>query len=173
MVTVTPEPDWTARLGETAQLLGVPVWTTHRDLYGVKFDLMFSCFYDRLIPGDLLAECNYPLNLHAAPLPKYRGVRPINWALKNGEREHGVTIHRMDIGIDDGPIYGRTKFSIWPEIEEVEDVYRRCLRYGWELFCDVIPRVKEITPERQDHSISSINFSKDNDLLGDRVGWHR
>ena len=42
---------------------------------------------------NFIDSCKNIINLHNSPLPKYRGVRPINWALKNGEHSHGVTIH--------------------------------------------------------------------------------
>ena len=48
----------------------------------------------------------YPtLNVHLAPLPRYRGRHPLHWALINGESEFGVTIHRMTAKIDGGDIY--------------------------------------------------------------------
>ena len=48
----------------------------------------------------------YPtLNVHLAPLPRYRGRHPLHWALINGESEFGVTIHRMTAEIDGGDIY--------------------------------------------------------------------
>jgi methionyl-tRNA formyltransferase len=44
------------------------------------------------------------LNVHSALLPKYRGMLPTFWAMLNGERETGVTVHRMVEGIDGGDI---------------------------------------------------------------------
>jgi methionyl-tRNA formyltransferase len=44
------------------------------------------------------------LNVHSALLPKYRGMLPTFWAIVNGERETGVTVHRMVEGIDGGDI---------------------------------------------------------------------
>ena len=43
-------------------------------------------------------------NINNSPLPKYRGVNPIKWALKIGEDIHGVPLHLIDEGIDTGPI---------------------------------------------------------------------
>ncbi|MFC1745567.1 methionyl-tRNA formyltransferase [Candidatus Riflebacteria bacterium] len=44
------------------------------------------------------------INAHIAPLPFYRGRAPLNWAIINGERRHGLTVHIVDKGIDTGPI---------------------------------------------------------------------
>ena len=51
-------------------------------------------------------------NLHASLLPKYRGAAPINWAIINGERETGVTVMKMDEGMDSGDILLQDKWPI-------------------------------------------------------------
>ena len=45
-----------------------------------------------------------PFNVHASLLPKLRGAAPIQWAIINGERQTGVSIMRMEAGLDTGPV---------------------------------------------------------------------
>jgi len=45
------------------------------------------------------------LNIHPAPLPRYRGRHPMHWALINGEKEFAISIHKMEKEIDTGEIY--------------------------------------------------------------------
>ena len=52
------------------------------------------------------------LNLHTALLPKYRGLMPSFWVLKNKERQTGVSVFFVDEGIDSGPILVQKKISI-------------------------------------------------------------
>lgn len=52
------------------------------------------------------------LNVHLAPLPRYRGRHPLPWALINGEDTFGVTIHQMTDVIDGGDIYWQRQISI-------------------------------------------------------------
>jgi len=52
------------------------------------------------------------LNLHAGRLPQYRGGSPLNWQLINGEVFAGLTVIRVDAGIDTGPIMAETNFPI-------------------------------------------------------------
>jgi methionyl-tRNA formyltransferase len=52
------------------------------------------------------------LNLHTALLPKYRGLMPSFWVLKNRERETGVSVFYIDEGIDSGPILVQERFEI-------------------------------------------------------------
>ena len=52
------------------------------------------------------------LNLHTALLPKYRGLMPSFWVLKNGETQTGVSVFYVDEGIDSGPILVQQKIDI-------------------------------------------------------------
>ena len=140
----------------------------YRTAEGWTTDLAVSIFYDRIIKDWFIRKCHRILNLHNGPLPRYRGVSPINWALKNGENEHGVTIHEITPGIDDGPIVGQIKYSIYPEFDEVIDVYNRGIEYGWTLFQQTMPMMQKIKPRPQNHS-EALYYNKDqNALLGER-----
>src|SRR5207244_10220237 len=61
--------------------------------------------YGQILPKQILdlppLGC---LNVHASLLPKYRGAAPIQWAILNDEHETGVTIMKMDEGLDTGDI---------------------------------------------------------------------
>lgn len=51
-------------------------------------------------------------NLHASLLPRWRGANPIAWAIRAGDAQTGVTLMRMDQGIDTGPIVAQTAIPI-------------------------------------------------------------
>jgi len=53
-------------------------------------------------------------NLHYSLLPKYRGAAPVQWALINGETETGVTLFKLDEGMDTGPVAGIARCVIEP-----------------------------------------------------------
>lgn len=175
VVPVIPEPKWTDSLSAWAKEHGVPLVESghYKDIPGVRdegwrIDLAFSVFYDRIIKPWFIDQCGRILNLHNGPLPRYRGVSPINWALKNEERMHGVTIHEITPGIDDGPIVSQVLYSIYPEFDEVVDAYRRGLEYGWTLFEQTMPILDKIKAEPQDESKALYYDSSKNHLLGDR-----
>jgi methionyl-tRNA formyltransferase len=125
-------------------------------------------FYDRIIKAWFIDKCKKILNLHNAPLPKYRGVSPINWALKNEESEHGVTIHEITPGIDDGPIVAQVKYAIYPEFDEVITVYNRAQEFGWTLLEQTMPILDKIQAKPQDHAVATYYNKEQNALLGDR-----
>lgn len=178
IVPVSPEPAWTQSFAGWGRRQGVPVIESghYKDLPEVStsdwtVDLAISVFYDKIIKAWFIDKCKKIINLHNGPLPKYRGVSPINWALKNGEREHGVTIHEITPGIDDGPIVGQLKYSIYPEFDEVIDVYRRAIEYGWALFQQTIPLIDKIKPRPQDDFQATYFSKQGNPLLGERSGF--
>jgi methionyl-tRNA formyltransferase len=175
VVPVVPEPTWTESLVEWASAQGVPVVESGhwRDLPGVSHDLGISVFYDRILPVASIARFDRLLNLHNGPLPRYRGVSPINWALKNGEATHGVTIHEVTQGIDSGPIVAKLEYSIYPEFDEVADVYTRALEYGWVLFTQTMPILDRIQARPQDEAQTTYYSARDNELLEERSSFTR
>ncbi|HOZ45110.1 MAG TPA: formyltransferase family protein [Candidatus Hydrogenedentes bacterium] len=175
VVPVIPEPKWTASLKEWADAHGVPtVDSGHfKDIPGVEvedwtIDLAFSCFYDRIIKKWFIDKCGRILNLHNAPLPKYRGVSPINWALKNEEPMHGVTIHEITPGIDDGPVVSQVQYSLYPAFDEVKTVYGRALEFAWTLFQQTMPMLDQIVARPQDNAQATYYSAKENHLLQER-----
>jgi methionyl-tRNA formyltransferase len=175
VVPVVPEPTWTESFQQWAQEAGVPVVESghYRDLDVGQVDLAVSVFYDKILKADFIDACGRVLNIHNSPLPKYRGVSPINWALKNGERMHGVTIHEITPGIDDGPVVAQVQYSVYPDFDEVVEVYNRALEYAWTLFEQTMPNLDRIEAAPQDDAAASYYATSDNDALGDRRGFTR
>lgn len=174
VVPVVPEPSWCESLSRWANEKDLEVISSgdYRDIKG-KIDLALSVFYEKIISQAFIDKCNKIINLHNSPLPKYRGVRPINWALKNEERRHGVTIHEITRGIDEGPIYGQITYPIYPDVEEVEDVYEKSKKYGWDLFQEVFPHINSITPYQQNHKEATYYSNETIKNLGDRSDFKR
>lgn len=180
IVPVVPEPPWTDSLIAWANTHGVPYVASghYKDLEHIKdrdrtLGLAFSVFYDKIIREWFIAHCARILNLHNGPLPRYRGVSPINWALKNNEPNHGVTIHEITPGIDDGPVVAQLEYSIYPEFDEVRDVYERALAYGWVLFQQTMPLLARIRARPQDEALATYYSAKENYLLGERHSFTR
>jgi methionyl-tRNA formyltransferase len=179
LVPVIPEPTWAESLKDWGKSNGIRMIESghYKDLpeieAGQPLEFVMSVFYDKIIKAWFIEKCNRILNLHNGPLPKYRGVSPINWALKNEESEHGVTIHEITPGIDDGPIIGQVKYSIYPDFDEVVDVYNRSLEYGWVLFQQTLPLLDRIAPRTQKDSEASYYSRLDNPRLGERSNFTR
>ncbi|MFF8845881.1 formyltransferase family protein [Streptomyces sp. NPDC015127] len=178
--TVIPnsvEPEWEIRLSDcvverwpTTRILRSGDW---RELEPGRCDLVFSVLYDKIVGPSLVDATETIINCHPGRLPHYRGARPVNWALRNGESMHGVTIHVIDSGIDSGPVLAEALFSIWPDIDEVRDVWERSMRHAQLLISDTLPRLGRITPRQQDESAAVTHYRRDSGALGDRSDWTR
>ncbi|QXV57450.1 formyltransferase family protein [Amycolatopsis sp. TNS106] len=173
----TPEPDWDISLSRAVEqnwphtrVLRSGDW---RDLEPGRCDLVFSVLYDKIIGSSLIDSTPHILNCHPGRLPAYRGARPVNWALHNRDTLAGITIHVIDTGIDSGPVLAEALFSIWPDVDEVADVWSRAMEHGRRLITDTLPRLDAITPTPQDETKATTHYRRDSHLLGDRDGWTR
>ncbi len=77
------------------------------------------------------------INVHASLLPKYRGAAPINWALIAGETETGVTIMRIEEGMDAGPMLLQRAISIAPE-DDAGTLHDRLAEVGASALADAL-----------------------------------
>ena len=79
-------------------------------------DFVFSFYYRRMLPPELLAAARRgAFNLHGSLLPKYRGRAPVNWAVLKGETETGATLHEMVAKPDAGRIVDQEPVPIGPD----------------------------------------------------------
>ncbi len=83
-------------------------------------DLILVCSYTMLLPDAVLRVPRLgAVNVHGGLLPQYRGPHVTQWAIINGERETGVTLHYMDGGFDTGPIIAQRSVAIAPDADAV------------------------------------------------------
>jgi methionyl-tRNA formyltransferase len=80
------------------------------------------------------------LNVHTALLPRYRGLMPTFWAMKNGERETGVSVFLIDEGIDSGPILVQKHLEIGDRT--LDDLIRDTKRMGMEALIEAIDLIE-------------------------------
>lgn len=76
-------------------------------------ELIITCAYGQIVPKIILDAPKYGcLNVHASLLPKFRGGAPIHWSIIRGEKETGVTLMHMDVGMDSGDMIAKRSVSI-------------------------------------------------------------
>ncbi len=98
------------------------------------------------------------INVHASLLPRYRGAAPIHWAIINGERKTGVTIMKMDAGMDTGDMLDKAEVDIL-EDDDVESLSNILSVQGADLLLRTLDRVERddaIRGEPQDHSQATV-----------------
>jgi methionyl-tRNA formyltransferase len=85
------------------------------------FDTLVVAAYGQILrPDTLYAARHGAYNVHASLLPKYRGAAPVERVIMNGETETGVTIMKMDEGLDTGPTALQIPIRIPPEMNAGE-----------------------------------------------------
>lgn len=107
-------------------------------LEGIAPDAILVVAYGRIIPKWMLELPIYGnLNLHGSLLPKYRGAAPVQWAVANGEPETGVTIMRLDEGLDTGPMLTQRAMALAPD-QTAADVFPLLAEMGAALMVEVL-----------------------------------
>ena len=93
-------------------------------------DVALVVAYGRILPKDVLDGPRLGcVNVHASLLPKYRGAAPITWAVVHGETESGVTLMKLDEGMDTGPTFARMETPVGPD-ETAGELSERLARIG-------------------------------------------
>ena len=108
-------------VGEAAAELGLPVLRPERiraaqsvaEVLALEPDVLVVAAYGQIIPAVLLDTPPHGgVNVHGSVLPRWRGAAPVAAAILAGDPTTGVSIMRMDAGLDTGPVYTTTEIAI-------------------------------------------------------------
>jgi len=106
-------------------------------------DLIVVVAYGHILPKSILAIPRIGcVNVHASLLPRYRGAAPINWAVARGETVTGITIMRMDEGMDTGPMLHAREMPIGEE-DTAETMFAKLSILGAEALREALRRLQE------------------------------
>ncbi len=102
-------------------------------------DLILVAAYGQLLPRTLLEIPRLGcLNVHTSLLPRWRGAAPIQWAIASGDPETGVSLMRMDEGLDTGPVLAIRRTRIG-DTDTSASLHDRLARLGVDLIREEIP----------------------------------
>ncbi len=108
-----------------------------------RVDVALVVAYGRILPRDVLEGPRLGcVNVHASLLPKYRGAAPVTWAVVAGETESGVTLMKLDEGMDTGPTFARVATPVGPD-ETAGELSERLARLGADAVSEWLPRYVE------------------------------
>jgi methionyl-tRNA formyltransferase len=174
VVAVVTQPDRPAGRGgklqspavkELAIARGLPVLQPAKlrdgvlagELAALAPDLFVVVAYGRILPPDLLAVPKLgPWNVHASILPKFRGAAPIQWSVIRGEAMTGVTIMRMEEGLDTGPVAALATDPIQAD-DTAGTLAKRLAPLGARLLVETLPRIVDgtVALRKQDHNAAT------------------
>ena len=84
-------------------------------------------YFVPILPREVYSLARWAINLHPSMLPKYRGGRPLFWAIWDGEEVAGCSVHLLEDRVDAGPVLAQAEFPIPDGVRQTE-----LLRYAEE-----------------------------------------
>lgn len=148
-----------------------PLWIER--IAKLNSDYLFSFYYRNLLAEPLLAVARKgAFNLHGSLLPTYRGRAPANWVLVNGEKETGVTLHRMVKRADAGAIVAQQRVAI-ERSDTALTLHGKLREAASSLLRDTLPQLIQgkINETAQDESKATVfgrRTAADGKLLWDK-----
>ena len=135
-------------------------------------DLIVVIAYGQILPRAILELPKYGcLNVHTSLLPKYRGAAPIQWAILEDEPETGVTIMKMDEGLDTGDIVSVVKTSIAPE-DNASTLHDRLGKLGADLLLRTIPDYAAGKVTMQKQPAEGTSYARKIKKEDGRIDWN-
>lgn len=115
-----------------------------------KPEIVITIAYGRLIPVELLDIPKFGwINVHFSLLPRWRGAAPVQWAILSGDKQTGITVFKLDKGMDTGPVYLEQITPI-DDKENSDEVLNRLSQIGSDLALRSIELISEgVTPMPQ------------------------
>ena len=108
-----------------------------------KIDFIVLAGFMRILGTNFIR--NFPnkiLNIHPSLLPKYPGLNTHKKVLENKDKEHGVTVHLVDEGLDSGPIIGSMKLKVI-DGEKESDLERRIHKIEHYIYPKILSEFQE------------------------------
>ncbi len=175
------EPRWFPSVAELARSKGIEplVADDPRDpavlarLEAARPDLLFSFYYRGILPRKLLDLPRLgAFNIHGSLLPKYRGRAPVNWAVLQGEKATGATLHWMIEKADSGDIVDQQEVPIGPD-DTAFDVQRRVSAAAVQVLERRLEQLKSgSAPRRPQKEAEATTFGRRGPEDG-RIDWTR
>jgi methionyl-tRNA formyltransferase len=127
-------------------------------LTGLSFDWLFSIANLSVIPQAVLDQAaRGAINFHDGPLPRHAGLNSPVWAILAREKQHGVTWHMIEGGIDEGDIVKQQLFEMAPN-ETALTLNTRCYEAAMESFSEMLVDLHGPGPQRQPQDLSQRSY---------------
>jgi methionyl-tRNA formyltransferase len=119
--------------------------TLNQHLLSAQPQLIITLSYGRMIPVELLHGPRFGwLNVHFSLLPRWRGAAPVQWALLEGDQQTGISIFKLDKGMDTGPIYFQEEVAITSEAT-TEDLLDSLSQLAGQRILEVVTAITKAT----------------------------
>lgn len=164
-----------------AESMGIPVYTPKslrsaeaQEIFrSHEGDLSVVAAYGLILPKEILeAPKQGCLNIHGSLLPRWRGAAPIQRSIMAGDLETGITIMKMDEGLDTGPMLTKRAISITSETTS-QDLHDQLTLIGAELLLETIPGYIDGSIPLQVQPEDGITYAHKLSKEESRLDWNR
>ena len=159
-----------------AEKLGIPLRTpqtlktpeAQAEFSKLDADIAVVCAYGLILPQAVLdAPKMGCINIHASLLPRWRGAAPIQRAIQAGDAETGITIMKMDAGLDTGDMLMRGIIPITPDMTAGE-LHDELMKMGSNLILKTLEEMPSPIPQPTEGVTYAEKIKKEESL----INWH-
>lgn len=121
-------------------------------------DIFVVAAFGQILPQVVLdIPAHGSINIHASLLPRWRGAAPIQAAIRAGDAETGITIMKMDAGLDTGPMYRQRAIPIAAD-ETGQSLHDKLSQLGAGLLIETLPEILNgaLLPQPQDDTLATL-----------------
>jgi methionyl-tRNA formyltransferase len=139
----------------------------------VRADALVVAAYGLILPPALLAGATHgAINIHASLLPRWRGAAPIQRALLAGDELSGVSIMKMDAGLDTGPIVAQRSVPI-AEDEDAGSLHDKLAELGAEMIVDSLAEIARHGARATPQPERGVTYARKIDKAETLLDWTR
>ena len=143
------------------------------ELKALAPELIVVVAFGQFLPKEILQLPKYGcINVHASLLPKYRGAAPIHYAVMNGEKESGVTIMRMDKGMDTGAMLAKVATYIGEDMT-MGELHNELKVAGAHLLLEVIRGIEDGTIKDMPQNDAEATYASLLDKEIEKIEWSK
>jgi len=142
-------------------------------LHELQPELIVVAAFGQFLSKEILEMPKYGcINVHASLLPKYRGAAPIQYAIIKGEKESGVTIMQMDIGMDTGAMLDKVVVPI-AENTTMGELHDALREQGAALLLEVIDKIAAGTAVAEPQDDAQATYATLLDRSMEHIDWSK
>ncbi|HEX4928683.1 MAG TPA: methionyl-tRNA formyltransferase [Burkholderiales bacterium] len=158
---------------EVLQPASLKLPEVERRLREVRPDLLVVVAYGLLIPGVVLAVPRLgAVNVHASLLPRWRGAAPIQRALLAGDVHTGVSVMKMDEGLDTGPVFAQRAIDISSD-DDAGTLHDKLARLGGEALVEVLGGLSDGRAQARAQPEDGVTYAAKIDKRETELDWRR
>lgn len=136
-------------------------------------DFLVVAAYGLILPKSVLESARYePVNIHASLLPRWRGAAPIQRALMAGDPETGVSLMRMEAGLDTGPVFVQRSLAISPD-DDAGTLHDKLAMLGARMIVEALPEIAAGRLQPVSQPDSGVTYARKIEKRDQAIDWRR